>query len=362
MKTDVDSWLQTIKVEKEILSEQNLRILLQKTKELLIEESNIQPVSAPVTVCGDIHGQFYDLLELFQRGGEIPLTNYIFIGDFVDRGYNSIETIEYLFCLKVKYPGKQLFYVVIMNLVKLHRHMDFTKKYQEIWKYKCLEIIYRCFDYLNIGAIIEQKIFCIHGGLSPDIRTIDQIRTINRCIEIPHEGPFCDLMWSDPDELEGWQISPRGAGWIFGNKPTDEFNFLNDLELICRAHQLAQDGYKYWFDKKIQSLFGVRLIIAIEWEVLLKIKAVDGWLVFVSGLDQETTEDHIYDSFCEVGEIKNCHLNLDRRTGYAKGYALVQYENIKDAQAAIEQLNGTTILNQKIQVDWAFKRPPRDRK
>jgi len=162
-------------------------------------------VSSPVTVCGDIHGQFYDLLELFRNGGEIPNTNYIFIGDFVDRGYNSVETFEYLMCLKVKYPGH------ITLLRGNHESRQITSVYgfyDEIvrkygnanpWKY-CTDV----FDHLPCGAIVDGRVFCIHGGLSPDIKTIDQIRTIDRKQEIPHEGPFCDLMWSDPDDIETW--------------------------------------------------------------------------------------------------------------------------------------------------------------
>ena len=88
-----------------ILPERDLRILCEKVKEILIEESNVQPVAAPVTICGDIHGQFHDLLELFNKGGQIPNTRYIFMGDFVDRGSHSVETIELLFSLKVKYPS-----------------------------------------------------------------------------------------------------------------------------------------------------------------------------------------------------------------------------------------------------------------
>lgn len=101
---DIDKCISDLKSDK-ILSEKVLRWVCEKVKELLIEESNVQPVSAPVTICGDIHGQFYDLLELFKIGGEIPGTNYIFIGDFVDRGYNSVETFELLMCLKIKYPS-----------------------------------------------------------------------------------------------------------------------------------------------------------------------------------------------------------------------------------------------------------------
>lgn len=96
---------------------------------------------------------------------------------------------------------------------------------------------------------------CVHGGLSPDVRTLDQIRVITRNLEIPHDGPFCDLMWSDPEEIETWQASPRGAGWLFGNKVTDEFVSINNLDLICRAHQLVNEGYKYMFDKKLVTVW-----------------------------------------------------------------------------------------------------------
>ena len=108
---------------------------------------------------------------------------------------------------------------------------------------------------MSIAALIEGKIFCIHGGLSPYISTVDQIRLLDRKMEIPHEGAFCDLMWSDPDDIETWIMSCRGAGWIFGWKVVNEFNHLNGLELICRAHQLVNEGFKYWF--KDQNLVTV---------------------------------------------------------------------------------------------------------
>lgn len=96
---------------------------------------------------------------------------------------------------------------------------------------------------------------CIHGGLSPELRTLDQIRTIMRMQEVPHEGPFCDLMWSDPEDIETWSVSPRGAGWLFGRQVTKEFNHLNGLELIARAHQLVQEGFKMMHDKNIVTVW-----------------------------------------------------------------------------------------------------------
>lgn len=247
---DLDNWIEKVK-SAQYLPEPDLKRLCDYVKEILIEESNVQPVSSPVTVCGDIHGQFHDLLELFRTGGEVPETNYIFMGDFVDRGYNSLETFTLLLCLKARYPSR------VTLLRGNHESRQITQVYgfydecqrkygnANAWKY-CCEV----FDYLTIAALIDGEILCVHGGLSPDIRTLDQIRTVDRRQEIPHEGAFCDLMWSDPEDIETWAVSPRGAGWLFGSKVTAEFNHINKLSLICRAHQLVQEGYKYMFPER----------------------------------------------------------------------------------------------------------------
>lgn len=108
-----------------------------------------------------------------------------------------------------------------------------------VWKSCC-----QVFDFLTLAAIIDGKVLCVHGGLSPEIRTLDQIRVVARAQEIPHEGAFCDLVWSDPEDVDTWAISPRGAGWLFGDKVSTEFNHVNGLQLIARAHQLVNEGYK----------------------------------------------------------------------------------------------------------------------
>ena len=245
-----DKWLETLKQCK-CLTEHDLKILCDKVRELLCEESNVQPISVPVIVCGDIHGQFFDLMNLFEKGGDLPDKKYLFLGDYVDRGYNSVETLEYLLCLKLKYQGR----ITLLRGNHESRQICFqygfyeeiTRKYGNAnpWRY-----FNDLFDYLPIAAIIEGKVFCVHGGLSPLISTVDQIRLINRKQEIPHEGAFCDLMWSDPDDIEAWVISQRGAGYVFGWRVVEEFNRINDLTLICRAHQLVNEGYKYWFKDK----------------------------------------------------------------------------------------------------------------
>lgn len=252
---DIDKWVEQVK-ECKYLEEKDLKELCERVKELLLEESNVQPVSSPVAVCGDIHGQFYDLIELFEQGGNVPDTRYIFMGDFVDRGYFSLETLTYLLVLKAKYPDK------VTLLRGNHESRQITQVYgfyeechtkygnANAWKY-CTQV----FDLLTIAALIDGKILCVHGGLSPDVRTLDQIRIIGRNLEIPHDGPFCDLMWSDPEEIEGWNPSPRGAGWLFGRRPTEEFLTINELDLICRAHQLVQEGYKTMFDDRLVTVW-----------------------------------------------------------------------------------------------------------
>lgn len=167
---------------------------------------------------GDIHGQFHDLIEIFRIGGELPHTNYLFLGDYVDRGAFSIETIMLLILFKIRYPQR------VTLLRGNHESRQITQMYGFYTecqsKYKNPNV-YRyvtdLFDYFPIGAIIDDTIFCVHGGLSPFLQKIDHVKAINRFREIPHEGVFADLMWSDPEEeFDGFKISPRGAGYQFG--------------------------------------------------------------------------------------------------------------------------------------------------
>lgn len=88
-----------------------------------------------------------------------------------------------------------------------------------------------------MSAVIDNKIFCVHGGLSPNITTLDQIRTIDRKQEVPHDGAMCDLLWSDPEDVEGWGLSPRGAGYLFGGEVVTQFTQANKIDLICRQVQ-----------------------------------------------------------------------------------------------------------------------------
>ncbi|KAK6533290.1 hypothetical protein TWF694_002243 [Orbilia ellipsospora] len=337
------------------IPELQVREICFKAREILIEEANVQVVDAPVTICGDIHGQFHDLMELFKVGGDCPDTNYLFMGDFVDRGFYSLESFLLLLCLKVRYPDR-------ITLIRgNHESRQITTVYgfydecirkygsANVWRYCC-----DVFDYLALGALVigagssvqptrstdgedaETKVreaedeveieviglggvvtrqmsrrdagminstnltpsalphlsssgpagalltggtgtgagsssrgtttpnapantggavLCVHGGLSPLIDSVDKIRLLDRKQEVPHDGAMCDLLWSDPEEIDGWGLSPRGAGFLFGADIVKQFNHLNNLTLIARAHQLVMEGFKEMFDSSIVTVW-----------------------------------------------------------------------------------------------------------
>jgi len=240
-----------------VLSEADVREVCSKLKEIYLYEGNVKQIQAPVTVVGDVHGQFYDLLELFQVAGKCPDTNFLFLGDFVDRGYHSVETISLLCCLKLRYPAR------ITLLRGNHESRQITQTYgfhaecirkygsPNVWKY-----FTDMFDYLTIAAVIENKVFAIHGGLSPSLHTMDQMRVLDRFQEVPHEGPLADIMWSDPDpDKDGFVQSARGAGYTFGGDMVQKFLRVNNLEHIVRAHQLCMDGYQELFNHSLSTIW-----------------------------------------------------------------------------------------------------------
>eukprot|EP01012_Entosiphon_sulcatum_P026445 TRINITY_DN31898_c0_g1_i1.p1 TRINITY_DN31898_c0_g1~~TRINITY_DN31898_c0_g1_i1.p1 ORF type:complete len:311 (-),score=29.37 TRINITY_DN31898_c0_g1_i1:357-1289(-) len=241
----------------EFLDEKEVKFICGKCKELVIEESNVQTISVPVTVVGDVHGQLYDVFELFKVGGWPPDTNYLFLGDYVDRGYFSVETISLLVCLKLLYPNRLTLLRgnhETRNISQVYGFQaECIRKYGSaaVWQY-----FTELFDYLSISAIIESSLFCVHGGLSPFLHSLDQIRCLNRFGETPHEGPLSDLLWSDPEpNSSGWAISARGAGYTYGADVVNTFLATNDLDCIFRAHQLCLEGYQELFDGKLVTIW-----------------------------------------------------------------------------------------------------------
>ena len=245
------------KPNKEVpLLESEIRWLIIKVKQIFMEQPVFIELDSPINICGDTHGQFYDLLRLFDYGGEPPKENYLFLGDYVDRGKNSIETICLLFAYKIRY--KENFFMLrgnheSENINKIYGFFDECKRRYSV---KLWKLFSDCFNSLPIAALVNDKIICMHGGLSPDLTSLDQLKKIVRPTEIPDTGLLCDLLWSDPDKLaSGWGENERGVSVTFSPQVVEEFLDKHDLDLICRAHQVVENGYEFFANRQLVTLF-----------------------------------------------------------------------------------------------------------
>ena len=213
-------------------------------------------LEAPLTVCGDIHGQYPDLLKLFQLGGFPPEKNYIFMGDYVDRGKQSIECICLLLCYKIKYDEN--FFLLRGNhecasINRMYGFFDECKKRYNVKLWKAFVDLFNCFP---IAACVDDKIFIVHGGLSPELKNLEQLQKIMRPTDIPEEGLLCDILWSDPDaSANGWGPNDRGVSVTFNEKMIKNFLDKNDLDLVCRAHQVVEEGYEFFGNRTLVTVF-----------------------------------------------------------------------------------------------------------
>ena len=219
-----------------------------------------QPVllelEAPIKICGDVHGQFYDLLRILEFGGYPPDANYLFLGDYVDRGKQSLETICLLLSYKIKYPEN--FFMTRGNheCSSINRIYGFYDECKKRFSIKLWKTFTDCFNCLPVAAILDDKIICMHGGLGPDLDKIDKIRNIIRPTDVPERGLLCDLLWSDPDQSSnGFGNNERGVSVVFNGKIVQDFLKNNDLDLICRANQVVEEGYEFFADRKLVTVF-----------------------------------------------------------------------------------------------------------
>ncbi|CAH8390177.1 unnamed protein product [Eruca vesicaria subsp. sativa] len=238
------------------LSESEIRQLCLNARQIFLSQPNLLELHAPIRICGDIHGQYQDLLRLFEYGGYPPSANFLFLGDYVDRGKQSLETICLLLAYKIRYPSKIFLLRGNHEDAKINRIYGFYDECKRRFNVRLWKIFTDCFNCLPVAALIDDKILCMHGGLSPELDNLNQIREIERPTEIPDSGLLCDLLWSDPDQkIEGWADSDRGISCIFGADKVAEFLDKNDLDLICRGHQVVEDGYEFFAKRRLVTIF-----------------------------------------------------------------------------------------------------------
>ncbi|KAJ7948070.1 Serine/threonine-protein phosphatase [Quillaja saponaria] len=244
--------------------------LCDSSERIFSSEPSVLQLKAPIKIFGDLHGQFGDLMRLFDEygapstAGDIAYIDYLFLGDYVDRGQHSLETITLLLALKVEYSNN-------VHLIRgNHEAADINALFG--FRIECIERmgerdgiwawhrINRLFNWLPLAALIEKKIICMHGGIGRSINHVEQIENLQRPITMEAGSiVLMDLLWSDPtenDSVEGLRPNARGPGLVtFGPDRVMEFCNNNDLQLIVRAHECVMDGFERFAQGHLITLF-----------------------------------------------------------------------------------------------------------
>jgi len=252
---DIDLLISHLNLEG-ALSQELLLDIVKRASDLFASEPNLMKLNDPLTVVGDIHGQYFDLVKLIEVGGAPSDTQYIFLGDYVDRGSFSIEVVATLFSIKIKYPKR------LRMLRGNHecRQMTTFFNFREECEYKYNLHVYNAFmeafDTLPLAATINGKFLAVHAGLSPDLPNLKNINAMDRFMEPPREGLMCDLLWSDPleekeDKPKSKKSNPafipnevRGCSFFYSFEGAAKFLQKNSMLSIIRAHEAQLEGYK----------------------------------------------------------------------------------------------------------------------
>lgn len=241
------------------ITEPEIRGLISKSKEIFLKQPCLLELEAPINIVGDVHAQYYDLLRLFEHGGFPPESNYIFLGDYVDRGKQGLETMCLLLAYKIKYPEN--FFMLRGNhecssITRIYGFYEECKKRHNVKVWKAFCDLFNCFP---LAAVVDDKIFCVHAGLSPDLvkgDALERIRDVQRPTDVPDTGIICDLLWADPEkDLNGWAENDRGVSFTFGPNEVQNFLTQNSYDLIVRAHQVVEDGYEFFAGRKLVTVF-----------------------------------------------------------------------------------------------------------
>ncbi|KAL3465481.1 Metallo-dependent phosphatase-like protein [Aspergillus heterothallicus] len=278
-------------------------------RELFLSQPALLELSAPVKIVGDVHGQYTDLIRMFEMCGFPPASNYLFLGDYVDRGKQSLETILLLLCYKLKFPEN--FFLLrgnheCANVTRVYGFYDECKRRCNIKIWKTFVDTFNC---LPIAATVAGKIFCVHGGLSPSLSHMDDIRNIARPTDVPDYGLLNDLLWSDPADMEeDWEPNERGVSYCFNKSVIMNFLQRHDFDLVCRAHMVVEDGYEFYQDRILVTVFSAPNYCG-EFDNWGAVMSVSGELLcsfeLLKPLDSAALKNHIKKGRKERNSILN---------------------------------------------------------
>ena len=235
--------------------EDEISKLIDEAIPIFNSEKNVLHLNSPLKICGDSHGQLYDTFHMLELSPPIPETKYLFLGDYVDRGAYSLELLCLFLVYKVKYPDSIYLLRGNHETSGVNSEYGFIDEMKE--KFKNTNLYNKCnelFKYLPIAAIVEDRIFCVHGGLAPMLETVDQLDQLERRVEPELTSLLCNILWSDPSEVSQWMRSERRSGYLFGEEQTETFLKNNNLEYMVRSHEMV-DGYRLQFNGKIATVW-----------------------------------------------------------------------------------------------------------
>ncbi|ESO11541.1 hypothetical protein HELRODRAFT_166542 [Helobdella robusta] len=246
------------------VTQRKILALCAVSRETFMSQSMLVEMDAPVNICGDIHGQYVDLLELFRVVGNPSEKPFLFLGDYVDRGKQSLECICLLFIYKVKYP--KTFFLLRGNHEEkqMNEVYGFSEECENRYSSKLWQSFIDVFNCMPVAAVVSKKIFCCHGGLSPSLTSLKQIKRIRRPKSVPRKGIMCDLLWADPKTdckvMTGWSENvDRGISCTFGRDVVQNFLKRFDFDLVCRAHEVVDDGYEFYSNRGLVTIFSAPL-------------------------------------------------------------------------------------------------------
>lgn len=247
-------WVQTViewQKDQKVLHKKYATMIIQKATEIFDQADTLVHVSLEeleeITVCGDVHGQYYDLMNIFSINGNPSTENpYLFNGDFIDRGSFSVEVIMTMLAFKVALPMHFFMNRGNHEAKQLNKMYGFEGEVRAKYDVKTYDLFSQLFCLLPLSHCINKKVIVMHGGLfSKDDVKMNDIKTTNRRREPPDAGIMVECLWSDPSDINGRQPSKRGVGTMFGPDITQKFLTDNDLSLVVRSHEVKPEGFEY---------------------------------------------------------------------------------------------------------------------
>lgn len=248
------------------IHQDTLALICQEAARAFFNDNIVLELDGEVIIVGDLHGHILDLFRILQNFGPPPAKRYLFLGDLIDRGEFSIETVTLVFVLKVLFP--QNIYVIRGNheFAEMTQYCGFSVEIGRMYRNRSIESsFHQVFNVLPLAALVNKVNLCVHGGIGPQFTNVDQLRQIERPMRDFNFEPALSVLWSDPNQFTiGYKPSPRGTGYLYGARPLSQFLERNRLKLLIRGHECVKEGIKTQLNGCVTTVFSASNYCGLE--------------------------------------------------------------------------------------------------